>query len=64
MVFRDLQRDNVAAARGDVVLHYGWSDVTARPCEVALQVETVLRKRGWRNPAGSCGRASCAIALG
>jgi hypothetical protein len=41
-LFRDLRRDNQAAIRGDVVLHYGWSDVTDRPCGVAAQVAGVL----------------------
>jgi hypothetical protein len=57
---RDLQRDNVAASRGDVVLHFGWTDVTTAPCRVALQVENALRQRGWRNTIGSCG-PNCAV---
>jgi very-short-patch-repair endonuclease len=55
MQFRDLKRDNIAAIRGDAVLHFGWTDVTTQPCAVALQVETTLRQRGWSNTCGSCG---------
>jgi hypothetical protein len=54
-------RDHVAAVRGDAILHFGWTDVTTRPCAVALQVETALRRRGWRSTVGACGR-DCAVA--
>ncbi len=61
-IHRDLRRDNVAAATGDSVLHYGWSDVTARPCEVALQVGRRLALGGWDGPLRACARPDCMIA--
>jgi very-short-patch-repair endonuclease len=45
--FRDMRRDNAAAARGEVTLRYGWMDVVGRPCEVARQIADILRRRGW-----------------
>jgi very-short-patch-repair endonuclease len=59
---RDLCRDNVAAVRGDVVLHFGWSDVSNVPCRVAKQVEALLADRGWTGVATRCRRNDCMIA--
>jgi hypothetical protein len=59
--FCDLERDNVAGARGDVVLHYGWADVSTRPCEVAWQVAEVLRARGWSGRPTPCRHLACKI---
>jgi very-short-patch-repair endonuclease len=58
-LLRDLRRDNEATVRGDGVLHYGWSDVTERPCRVAEQVATVLAGRGWRGVPRRCRRPDC-----
>lgn len=44
--WRDVQRDNAAAADGIITLRYGWLDVTARPCQVAAEVARVLARRG------------------
>ncbi len=52
---RDLRRDNVAAARGDVVLHYGWTDVAHSPCAVAIQVGATLQGAGWNGVLRTCG---------
>ena len=54
--FRDLRRDNAAVLAGAVVLRYGWSDVTQRPCAVAAQVGRVLRRQGWFSSPAPCGR--------
>jgi hypothetical protein len=45
--WRDIRRDNSAAADGIVTLRYGWVDVSQRPCWVAAQVAQVLRRRGY-----------------
>ncbi len=45
--WRDIRRDNVAAAGGQVTLRYGWLDITAHPCEVAAQADAVFRRRGY-----------------
>jgi hypothetical protein len=55
-VFRDMQRDNAAAARAEVSLRYGWRDVVGAPCSVAQQVATVLRQRGWTGTLRRCSR--------
>ncbi len=58
--WRDIRRDNTAAADGVVTLRYGWADVTQHPCEVATQVATVLRLRGWTTAPRPC-RRSCPV---
>ncbi len=58
--FRDLWRDNAHASTDLLTLRYGSADVRARPCEVAQQVATALRVRGWRGvfkPCHWCERA-------
>jgi hypothetical protein len=45
--WRDIRRDNSAAAAGLVTLRYGWIDVSQRPCWVAAQVAQVLARRGY-----------------
>ena len=52
--WRDIRRDNSAAAAGVVTLRYGWIDVSQRPCWVAAQVARVLARRGY------CGFRPCA----
>ncbi len=58
--WRDIDRDNIAAGDGIVTLRYSWADVTRRPCEVAAEVSTVLRRRGWAGAASPC-RNVCSI---
>jgi hypothetical protein len=55
--FRDMQRDNAAAVRGELTLRYGWTDVAGDPCRVARQIAAVLRTRGWRGEFHPC--ANC-----
>jgi very-short-patch-repair endonuclease len=59
--WRDIHRDNAAAADGIMTLRYSWSDIAQRPCHVAAQVARVLRRRGWRGTVHACGPA-CPIA--
>jgi hypothetical protein len=58
--WRDVRRDNAAAASGIVTLRYGWSDVVSRPCAVAAEVGAVLVRRGWPGHLGRCG-PGCAL---
>lgn len=51
----DMRRDNASSLQGDVILHFGWSDVTTRTCATAAQVATVLKLRGWTGAAARCG---------
>src|ERR1022692_18986 len=55
--WRDIARDNAAAADGVITLRYSWSNITARPCQVAAQVAAVLTTRGWPGSARRCGPA-------
>jgi very-short-patch-repair endonuclease len=57
---RDMDRDNRAAIRNERTLRYGWHDVTVRPCLVAAQVDTMLRRSG-PTSARPCG-PTCALA--
>jgi very-short-patch-repair endonuclease len=53
--WRDVHRDNAAAAVGITTLRYSWSDVTTRPCAVAAEVGAALAQRGWPGPLRPCG---------
>ncbi|WOP17679.1 type IV toxin-antitoxin system AbiEi family antitoxin domain-containing protein [Raineyella sp. LH-20] len=54
--FRDFRRDNVGAVNGRVTLRYGWDDVMSRPCAVAGELATVLRRQGWQGRRAYCPR--------
>jgi hypothetical protein len=60
--WRDVRRDNAAAALGLITLRYSWADVSSRPCWVAAQVGLVLASRGWPGPLRRCG-ADCQVSL-
>lgn len=52
---RDHRRDRQAAASGKVTLRAGWEDVSIRPCEIAAEVYSTLRARGYLGNLRSCG---------
>lgn len=52
--WRDHHRDNTARINGLITLRYSWTDVTRRPCYVAAEVATALRRRGWRGTPRPC----------
>jgi very-short-patch-repair endonuclease len=52
--WRDIHRDNFFARLGIVTLRFSWTDVTRRPCAVAVAVRDVLHRRGWASQARSC----------
>src|SRR6476661_6456555 len=51
---KDKTRDNAAAADGKQTLRYGWSQVKWQPCETAVEVARVLRRRGWSGRPRPC----------
>jgi very-short-patch-repair endonuclease len=53
--WRDMDRDNAAAARGEITLRYGWHDVRTRPCQVAAQVAAALTAQRWNGRVRPCG---------
>jgi hypothetical protein len=58
--WRDIRRDNAAAAVGCTTLRYGWSDVTSYPCRTAAEVAQALTQRGWPGhltPCRNCAKA-------
>ena len=54
---RDMHRDNMDILAGQLVLRFGWPDVSRRPCSVAAQVWLALRQRGWDGMPHRCGRS-------
>jgi len=52
--WRDIRRDNLAAASGITTLRYGYRDVSARPCAVASEVASVLSLHGWQGTPRPC----------
>jgi very-short-patch-repair endonuclease len=62
--WRDIRRDNATAATGRRVLRYGWPDVRAKPCAVAVQVGQALRFGGWTAQPSRCRRVDCVIVDG
>lgn len=61
--WRDQHRDNAGTEGGIVTLRYSWADVTQRPCNVAAQVATVLRRNGWPGTPRPCS-PSCSVGSG
>lgn len=53
--WRDIRRDNYNAMAGKVTLRFSNADVTVRTCEVAADVGTTLRRRGWDGLPCRCG---------
>ncbi len=53
----DDRRDNEMVLAGAAVLRYGWQPVAGTPCATALEVATVLSRRGWRGRPRACGPA-------
>jgi hypothetical protein len=44
--WKDIRRDNAAAASGLMTLRYGWDDLRNRPCLVADEIYRALRRAG------------------
>ena len=61
--WRDIRRDNAAAADGGVTLRYGWPDVTSHPCRTAGELARVLVRRGWTGRPKLCS-AGCSVVSG
>ena len=59
--WQDIHRDNHFAGNGITTLRYNWADVTQRSCQVAAEVASALRRRGWAGALRPC--ASCRAAL-
>lgn len=59
---QDRGRDRETAGRGEVTLRAGWAEVVETPCELAADVATALRARGWTGRPTACG-ARCAVGL-
>jgi very-short-patch-repair endonuclease len=57
--WRDIRRDNAAAADGITTLRFGWLDITSDPCAVAAQITRALRQRGY--PSGRPCRPGCPV---
>jgi very-short-patch-repair endonuclease len=51
--WRDMTRDNAAAASGRLTLRFGYQ-LVSRPCDAAAQVATTLQHRGWPGSPRPC----------
>lgn len=60
--WQDIHRDNRFAGAGIITLRYNWADVTQRPCQVAAEIASVLRQRGWSGTLRNCRSCSTAVA--
>jgi hypothetical protein len=58
--WKDKARDNAAAVDGQLTLRYGWTQVRREPCEIAVEVAKVLRRRGWTGRPRPCS-PSCPV---
>jgi very-short-patch-repair endonuclease len=61
--WRDISRDNAAAADGNITLRYGWPDVTRHACRTAGELARVLAHRGWVGLPALCA-PGCAVMSG
>jgi hypothetical protein len=52
--WKDKARDNAAAVDGMQTLRYSWTRVRREPCEIAVEVATVLRMQGWPGRPRAC----------
>jgi hypothetical protein len=52
---RDLDRDLEAAVDGRRTVRLGWGQVFGRPCVTTHRLVSLLRQRGWIDPATRCG---------
>jgi hypothetical protein len=59
--WKDIHRDNAAAATGIATLRYGWLEVTTTPCQVAAEIAEALRATGY-SAARPCS-AHCPVGL-
>jgi hypothetical protein len=59
--WRDIHRDNSNASAGKVTLRFNYADVTKRSCQVAADVCSTLRWRGWDGVPCRCGQ-NCVLA--
>jgi hypothetical protein len=59
--WHDIGRDRALAVEGVLVLRYGWSDVSDRACQAAMELGGAAQKRGWAGSLRPCGPA-CPVA--
>jgi hypothetical protein len=52
--WRDKRRDNANTVNGIVTLRFGFLDLSDRPCDTAIAVATLLRRRGWTGYPRAC----------
>jgi hypothetical protein len=56
----DRKRDRQVARDGGVTLRAAWVDVALEPCELAVDIAMVLRRRGWQGRPVPCS-PDCAV---
>ncbi|MEO9152606.1 MAG: hypothetical protein ABI243_09425 [Lapillicoccus sp.] len=58
---RDGRRDRGSVVEGWATLRAFWTDVTVTPCDLAVDVGSLLASRGWLGSLRRCRRPACAI---
>jgi len=58
---RDGRRDRGSVVEGWATLRAFWTDVTVTPCDLAVDVGSLLVSRGWRGVPRRCRRAGCSL---
>lgn len=64
IAFRDRRRDNAGELARRHRLSFGWPEVDAESCQVAVELFTVLRREGWHGPVRPCENEHCALVSG
>ncbi len=59
---RDGRRDRKTLAAGTVTIRAYWTDLGPDPCDLAADVATILRERGWAGAPTPCRRKECLVA--
>jgi hypothetical protein len=57
----DTRRDRQGAVRGWTTVRAGWVDARLHPCELAVDLDVVMRRCGWAGTARRCRRPGCAV---
>lgn len=55
--WREIHQDNRLLGSGIITLRYSWADIVSRPCDVAAEIASALRSRGWVGTPRACSPA-------
>ena len=58
---RDMRRDRLATVNDIVTLRFNWNDVRYGQCESAIEIATLLKRRGWQGEMKPCADQKCDV---